>query len=173
MQGSDHDESAVLARLEAIEAALAALTGPPSTNPPNGNGLWLLGGVESEFVDSEAGGVAHGGRVRLPDGREAGWQMSHATDELLDDAWADHEGALKALGHRHRLELLQDLLLRPQTALQLAESGRHGTTGQIYNHLRQLVEAGWLAAAVRGVYGVPTQRVVPLLVILSATRKEH
>ena len=112
MQGSDHDESAVLARLEAIEAALAALTGPPSTNPPSGNGLWLLGGVESEFVDSEAGGVAHGGRVRLPDGREAGWQMSHATDDLLDDTWAEHEGALKALGHRHRLELLQDLDVR-------------------------------------------------------------
>ncbi|KGN37459.1 regulatory protein ArsR [Knoellia subterranea KCTC 19937] len=147
-------------------------TAPPAERPESGGGLWLLDGIASEYTGAD-GGVAHGGRVRLPDGREAGWQMTHPTGELLADDWAEHEGAIKALAHRHRLALLRELLDEPQTALQLAESGRHGTTGQIYNHLRQLVDAGWLSAASRGLYGVPTQRVIPLLVILAATRKEH
>lgn len=116
------------------------------------------------------GGVLHGGHARLPDGREAVWQVSHGLDELLSGDWDDAEASLRALGHRHRLALVHDLLAEPMTALQLEETGRHGTTGQIYNHLRQLVEAGWLRTERRGVYGVPIQRVVPLLVVISAAR---
>lgn len=175
MQDPDPNLDEVLSRLDAIESAVAALgsRGATSTSAaPVRTGLWLLDGVDEE-VRSQDGGIAHGGHVRLPDGREAGWQMTHATSDLLDDDWAEHELAIKALAHRHRLMLLQELLVTPRTALQLAESGRHGTTGQIYNHLRQLVDAGWLSAASRGLYGVPTQRVIPLLVVLAATRKEH
>lgn len=170
----DHSvaESSVAERLNAIEEMLASLLERSAGGQSGLDAPWLLSGVDAE-IDEAAGGVAYGGRARLPDGREAVWQMAHPSSELLGMEWADLEDALRALGHRHRLELLQQLLLRPQTALQLAESGRHGTTGQIYNHLRQLVGAGWLSTAVRGVYGVPTQRVIPLLVILAAARPHH
>lgn len=133
--------------------------------------LWLIDRVSSQIGGN--GGVVYGGEVRLPDGRQAAWQMGHRVEEILEDDWRDYELSLKALGHRNRLALLHDLLVRPQTALQLAASELHGTTGQIYNHLHQLVEAGWLTKEQRGLYGVPVGRVVSLLAVLSAARREH
>ena len=173
MQNPRNEFADVLSRLEAIESAVADLQpGQRSSARGLGSSMWLLDGIAAD-VTGDAGGVAYGGHVRVPDGREATWQATYETTELLEDDWLEQELAIKALAHRHRLALVRELLVTPQTALQLAESGRHGTTGQIYNHLRQLVDAGWLATESRGLYGVPTQRVVPLLVVLAATRKEH
>lgn len=132
--------------------------------------FWLVRGVRDEMP--APGGVAHGGHVVLPDGREAIWQVTHGTQDLLAEDWTLAEAALRGLAHRHRLELLHDLLAEPRTALQLEQTGRHGTTGQIYNHLRQLVDSGWVRAERRGVFGVPVHRVVPLLVVLSISRGE-
>lgn len=174
MQELDPSSKTVASRLDDIEAMLAVVlerSANAETHDRQGD-PWLLSGIDAEIGEAE-GGLAYGGRARLPDGREAVWQMAHPSSELLGNDWTDLEEPLRALGHRHRLELLKELLLKPQTALQLAESGRHGTTGQIYNHLRQLVGAGWLSTAVRGVYGVPTQRVISLLVILAAARPQH
>jgi hypothetical protein len=46
-----------------------------------------------------------------------------------------------------------------------------GTSGQLYHHLRQLIGAGWLVQTARGHYTVPGDRVIPLLVLLTAA--EH
>jgi hypothetical protein len=46
-----------------------------------------------------------------------------------------------------------------------------GTTGQLYHHLNHLVAQGWLLAGGRGQYSIPPDRVVPLLVMISAARR--
>lgn len=167
----------ILDRLAALEAGVGLLPRSRARAVDGGDASWLAG--ELWLIDRVAseiggnGGVIYGGEVRLPDGRRAAWQMGHRVDEILEDDWHDYELTLKALGHRNRLALLHDLLVRPQTALQLAASELHGTTGQIYNHLHQLVEAGWLTKEQRGLYGVPVSRVVALLAVLSAARREH
>lgn len=165
-QSSEDDLSSIVDRLDELADQVARLT--KERTPPEDEG-WFATTAAQVFPGD--GGVAHGGRVRLPDEREAVWQLGHTTEDLLDDDWAGYEAPLRALGHRHRLELLRELVDHPMTALQLVETGRHGTSGQVYNHLRQLVDAGWLASERRGTYGVPIQRVVPLLVILSSCRQ--
>lgn len=152
----------VLSRLDELTAQVARLARDRAPAEEDG---WFATSAASVFPGS--GGVAYGGRVRLPDRREAVWQMGHSTEDLLTESWEGYEARLKALGHRHRLALLRELIAQPMTALQLVETGRHGTSGQVYNHLRQLVDAGWLVSERRGSFGVPVQRVVPLLVILS------
>jgi DNA-binding transcriptional ArsR family regulator len=75
---------------------------------------------------------------------------------------------LAALGHPVRLALLKALLEGKRAKSDLERIEGLGTTGQLYHHLKALEEAGWVRTLERGVYGVPGERVVPLLAILSA-----
>ena len=95
--------------------------------------------------------------------------MGHRSAEVLDRDWTDLAPALGALGHPARLHILQ-LVARGEatTAAELTARADLGSTGQIYHHLRQLVAAGWLQTHNKGRHTVPPERVVPLLVILSA-----
>ena len=77
-----------------------------------------------------------------------------------------------ALGHPVRLLLLRQVLSGAGTVAELQERVELGTSGQLYHHLRQLVGARWLQVAARGRYAVPPERVVPLLVVLAAARRE-
>jgi len=79
--------------------------------------------------------------------------------------------ALAALGHPVRL-LLRQVLSGAATVTELQERAALGTSGQLYHHLRQLVNVGWLRVAARGRYAVPPDRVVPLLVVLAAARRD-
>ena len=104
-----------------------------------------------------------------------GWyecQRGTATGELLAADWSSLSTTLAALGHPVRLLLLRQVLSGAGTVAELQKRVELGTSGQLYHHLRQLVGAGWLQVAARGRYAVPPERVVPLLVVLAAARRE-
>ncbi len=151
-------------RITRVEERLEAVAGLGSTAVPDAT-FWILDGLRTmpEPV------VVYAGRVELPAQRPIEWQMGHRSAEVLDRDWTDLAPALGALGHPARLHILQ-LVARGEatTAAELTARADLGSTGQIYHHLRQLVAAGWLQTHNKGRHTVPPERVVPLLVILSA-----
>lgn len=160
----------LLARLTALEQRVARLeSGPQAAAVPTAGAFWALEGLKQQVP--EPGAVLFTGSVSLPGGEHYEWQEAHPVDVLLGEDWSEITGALTAVAHPVRLLLLHQVLHGAQTAAELAEHERLGTTGQLYHHLRQLVSAGWLRSTARGQYAVPPDRVVPLLVLLSAARR--
>ncbi|MGW7637531.1 ArsR family transcriptional regulator [Streptomyces decoyicus] len=162
-------------RVAELERRLAALerSGGPAAHSPErepGDDLWALHGLQAQLTELGAhnGGVLFTGAVRIPAGQRYEWQYGLDTDTVLDSDWADAAESFAALGQPVRLRLLREILRGRCTAAELTELDGTGTTGQIYHHLRQLTAAGWLHSAARGRYEVPAQRVVPLLVMLTA-----
>ncbi|HWV83833.1 MAG TPA: helix-turn-helix domain-containing protein [Capillimicrobium sp.] len=131
--------------------------------------FWALEGLKAQMP--EPGGVLFTGAVTLADGHRAEWQQAFTTPQVLDGFGPQAASDLSALAHPVRLLILRELLEGERTTAQLAEHEQLGTSGQIYHHLRQLVAAGWLRTTTRGVYRVPTERVVPLLTILAAVTR--
>ncbi|TYR65650.1 ArsR/SmtB family transcription factor [Streptomyces parvus] len=76
---------------------------------------------------------------------------------------------LNALGHPVRLRILLACLDGPRRAAELAAQTDMGSTGQIYHHLRQLVNQGWLSASRRGHYEVPREALEVVAAVLAAT----
>ena len=152
-------------RLEDLLSERAAGRTEPA-GPPAGT-FWILDGLEQR-VGPRA--VAYAGSL-VTDGGPVRWQLTLDSDELIELDWTILAPALSALGHPARLRILQ-LIARGEanTAADLADTPGLGSTGQIYHHLRQLVGAGWLRATTRGRHEVPAERLVPLLVILGASR---
>lgn len=159
-----------LHRLEERVARLEDATAPTRPGEPAPGGshdvFWALEGLKARLADP--GGVLFTGAVTLENGLRAEWQQGLVLGDALDGFGEDAAAALSALAHPVRLRLLRELLRAPRTAAELGELDDLGTSGQIYHHLRQLVAAGWLRSAPRGRHGVPTERVVPLLVVLAA-----
>jgi hypothetical protein len=159
------------ARLALIEDRLAALEGPPAapTGPTAGDDrFFALNGVKSTIGD----GTVFAGHVELPTGAVWEWQWGPVpTATTLESDWSESVRSLSALAHPVRLRLLREVLLGTRTATELGDLEGLGTTGQLYHHLKQLVSAGWLRSAARGAYEVPGERVVPLLVILTASAR--
>ena len=157
-------------RVRRIEARLG-LSEPVPPPPPAGadrddDPWWLLQELERRGLTSA---VTYAGRLTEPGGGPVQWQITESADRLLDTDWSAAAAAIAALGHPSRLQILQ-LVARghARTAAELAGTEGLGTTGQIYHHLRQLVAAGWLRPTSRGQHQVPPERLVPLLVLLSA-----
>lgn len=157
-------------RVRRIEDRLGP-TPPATPEPPQPSGLeedtwWLLRELERRGLDSA---VTYAGRVTESGGGPVQWQITESADRLLETDWSSSAAAIAALGHPLRLQIVQ-LVARDQarTAADLAGTEGLGSTGQIYHHLRQLVAAGWLRPTVRGQHQVPPERLVPLLVLLSA-----
>jgi hypothetical protein len=154
-------------RVAALEDRVAALEGHRSG--PDPKQFWALQGLR-ERLPADGGGVLFTGSVPLPTGEYYEWQQGSTTADLLDGDWSELSGAFAALGHPVRLLLLREVLGGARSTAELQEHEALGTSGQLYHHLRQLVSAGWLQATGRGLYAVPGNRVVPLLVVLSAVR---
>lgn len=153
-------------RVAALEAVVRSLTSAKPGAPRSLRGeLFLLEELQQRFPD---GAVAYAGHVTVADGPTA-WQWGRPAVALLEQDWESSATALGALGHPVRLRLLQLVLTGARTSAELADDEELGTTGQLYHHLKALMSAGWLQSAGRGRYAVPPQRVVPLLVIVSAT----
>jgi DNA-binding transcriptional ArsR family regulator len=150
-----------------LDKAAADTGGGPSPAP--GGDFWALNGLRGQFADVPSGGVLFTGTVGLPTKERYSWQYTRTTDDLLDEDWETSADAFSALGHPVRLLLLRQVLKGSRTAAELTRLDGMGTTGQTYHHLGQLTAAGWLEATSRGRYQVPAARVVPLLVLLSAT----
>lgn len=167
------DLSERLSALERVVADLVEQAAKPTPEPPAGTPhdetFWALEGLRGK-VDGTTGGVLFTGTVDVPTGEHYDWQYARLLDDLLAVDWTEAAPALTALGNPVRLRLLQKIIAGTRGAADLAEDSELGTTGQVYHHLRQLVSAGWLRMVSRGQYTIPGERVVPLLVILSATR---
>jgi DNA-binding transcriptional ArsR family regulator len=115
--------------------------------------------------------VLYTGVVETYAGDPVQWQVGYHSTALLEEDWTAHAPAIAALGHPSRLRMLQ-LVARGEalSAADLAHTDGLGSTGQIYHHLRQLVAAGWLRSTTKGQHEVPPERLVPLLVVLAASR---
>jgi hypothetical protein len=168
------EDSDLATRLERLEGRVARLEGKPasvrvSTSELGADTFWALEGLKERAADP--GAVLFTGTVTLPTGEHWEWQQAHAVEELLADDWSQMAVALTALAHPVRLLLLSEVLHGARTTAELSAHEQLGTTGQLYHHLRQLVSAGWLRTTARGQYAVPGERVVPLLVALSAARR--
>ncbi|MCX4639159.1 helix-turn-helix domain-containing protein [Streptomyces platensis] len=155
-------------RLAVLEQAADRPAPPPEREPDDE--LWALRGLKSQLAElgADNGGVLFTGAVRIPAGQRYEWQYGLVTDTVLDRDWGAAAESFAALGQPVRLRLLREILGGHCTAAELTELDGTGTTGQIYHHLRQLTAAGWLHTAARGRYEVPADRVVPLLVMLTA-----
>lgn len=181
--GPAGDGSDCPARLERLEQRVARLEerltvqgpGPADSSPeaPQGTAraqgteaLWALNGLKARAKGASA--VLFTGSVSLPTGRHYDWQLGTLASDLLDEDWAPAGDALAALGHPVRLMLVRRVLNGADTSAELGALDELGTSGQLYHHLRQLVSAGWLRQTSRGRYQVPPDRVIPLLVIISA-----
>ncbi|MFI5845536.1 helix-turn-helix domain-containing protein [Catenuloplanes sp. NPDC051500] len=158
-------------RLAMIEARLTALEGPPASPATAASGddrFFALNGVKNTIGD----GTVFAGHVELPTGAVWEWQWGPVpTSATLESDWSESVRSLSALAHPVRLRLLREVLLGARTATELGDLEGLGTTGQLYHHLKQLVSADWLRSSTRGVYEVPGERVVPLLVILTASAR--
>lgn len=150
-------------RLARLEAASDAAT--PSSGLDAGK-YWLLDRVARG--GARGGEVVYGGLVTVPTGEQYAWQKHARTKELFSRDWGGVDRVLAALGHPVRLALLKALLEGKRAKADLERIEGLGTTGQLYHHLKALGDAGWVRTLERGVYGVPGERVVPLLAILSA-----
>jgi len=165
------DDEAALAELAArvakLEERLGAVAAPVS-RAPDGETFWAL----TELKRREPRpAVLYTGVARTATGEPVEWQMAADSAQLLEQDWTGYSSALAALGHPSRLQILQ-LIARGEadTAADLSRAEGLGTTGQIYHHLRQLVSAGWLRSTTKGRHQIPPERLIPLLVILTAGR---
>ncbi|MCI4252776.1 ATP-binding protein [Bacillus sp. CCB-MMP212] len=76
---------------------------------------------------------------------------------------------LSALGNKQRLDILTTVLRGPTTGIAIVEQLNMGTTGQLYHHTKALLGADLLVQEERGGhYSLPTHRIFPLLLLLSA-----
>jgi len=146
-------------RLDALEARVA-----DGADPRARDEFWALTELRRRAEDRSA--VLYTGSVTLPAGEHYEWQETVDAAALLDADVTEVVGALSALAHPVRLQLLRRVLAGRHTVAELAEG--LGTSGQLYHHLRQLVAEDWLTASGRGLYAVPPARVVPLLTLLAA-----
>jgi DNA-binding transcriptional ArsR family regulator len=149
-----------LAKLEAASRTAPAATGFDTEK------YWLLDRVARG--GAKGGEVVYGGLVTVPTGEQYAWQKHAGAKELFARDWSAVDRVLAALGHPVRLAILKALLEGKRAKAELERIEGLGTTGQLYHHLKALEEAGWVRTLERGIYGVPGERVVPLLAILSA-----
>jgi len=170
-------QDAIERRLDELEkevARLSALAGAgpvrPATDadaPAGGeqdasadDPLWFV----NELGRRAPGAVMMAGAVETPAGAIR-WRYGLYAEKLLSEDWSDLARPLEALGHPARLELVRQVMRGAHTTAELLELEHLASSGQLYHHLRQLVNAGWLVSPRRGYYEVPGARVVPLLVL--------
>jgi len=130
--------------------------------------FWALNALKAQVP--APGAVLYTGSVTLPGGGVADWQYALTTADLLARDWSRpaSSSALAALGHPVRLRLLQAIATGTVAVADLAALEGVGTTGQVYHHVNQLIAAGWVQSTARGHYGIPAERIVPLLVVVLA-----
>jgi DNA-binding transcriptional ArsR family regulator len=164
--------ASLAARLDQLEAQQALLSAPPPAKAKSPTDVlqqdkyWVLHGLKQS--SHKGGEVVYAGCVTIPTGEQYLWQRHGATNHLFKQDWASLDVVLGALGHPLRLRLLKSILEGNSTKAELEKLDDIGTTGQLYHHLKALEEGGWVRTLQRGTYGVPGERVVPLLAILTA-----
>ena len=151
------------------DAVATAVSTTATTAPADPSDIfWALNTLKT--MAPQPGAVLYTGSVTLPGGPTADWQFALGTEAILDRDWSRpaSSSALAALGHPVRLRLLQAIASGTVAVAELAAIEGVGTTGQVYHHVNQLINAGWVQSTARGHYGIPAERVVPLLVVVLA-----
>ena len=171
-----HELAQLRERVSALERSVSAApaTAPapaaPAAPAPTDTAdvFWALNTLKAQVPPP--GAVLYTGSVGLPGGGVADWQYALTTDDLLARDWSRpaSSSALAALGHPVRLRLLQAIATGTVAVSELAALEGVGTTGQVYHHVNQLIAAGWVQSTARGHYGIPAERIVPLLVVVLA-----
>ena len=150
-------------RVAALERTVAELIHAPAALSVE-HDLWVLDELRRRHPE---GAVVFAGTAAVGKG-EVAWQWGAVTEELRETDWTPAAGVFDALAHPVRLRLLQRVLNGSDSTAELSLDESMGTTGQLHHHLRALVAAGWLVSTSRGRWAIPPQRVVPLLVVVSA-----
>lgn len=156
------------ARIAALEDAAVREPAPPGeAEGASGDVFFALNALRAHATGR--GGVVFAGIVRDEEDEDAlEWQQGLPVERLAGADWSRMATALDALGNPVRLRVLHAVWEGTRTVAELVERSGFGTTGQIYHHVNHLVAAGWLTTLRRGHYTIPPERVVPLLVILTA-----
>ncbi|MFE3441639.1 ArsR/SmtB family transcription factor [Nocardia sp. NPDC059180] len=139
----------VAAKLAELEARIEALEGQRPTE------------------DSAHGYIDYSGNVDFGAG-PINWSIRYsaaAVPQLPTQARVD---VLAALGHPVRRALVETLLDGPRTGAELAEAVSLTSAGQLYHHIRALTSAKVIEQHTRGAYRIPAEKVVPLLVMMTA-----
>jgi DNA-binding transcriptional ArsR family regulator len=164
-------------RLAALEERVGRLEGAPGPQraAASADDFWALDVLRDRtgpaFPDAAAtGSLVFAGTASLPGAGTTVWQEEHPVASVLAGGWADAAGALGALGHPVRLELIRRLLTGAHTTHELAEIPDLGTSGQLYHHLRELQAAGLVIQRRRNDYAVPADRVILCLVLVAAAK---
>jgi hypothetical protein len=118
----------------------------------------------------EDGMVVFAGVVPAEGSEPLQWQYGRTVGDIEGLDWSSLAGNLDALGHPVRLSLLQAVHSGTATVAELKERAEFGTSGQIYHHINLLVASGWLVTRRRGHYVIPPERLVPLMVVLTAAK---
>lgn len=150
-------------RVTALEEALARLTAAPVPVSSEAD-FWVLDEVRRRHPD---GAVVFAGTATVGPG-EVAWQRGIASEQLREADWSECVPVFDALAHPVRLHVLQRVLNGTTATSGLSLDDALGTTGQLHHHLRALVAGGWLQSVGRGQWAIPPQRVIPLLVVVSA-----
>lgn len=165
--------SARVAALEAVAAPLnASATQSAAKLTAGDDRYWALNELNRQRIEKPAdrGAVLYAGTVELSSGAQYVWQRQDSTRALTEQNWHDLADTLAALGHPLRLSILKHALGQDRSTQDFMALPDMGTTGQLFHHIKTLQDTGWLRSVQRGLYGVPGERVVPLLAILTATR---
>jgi hypothetical protein len=161
-------------RLAALELRVAELEarsgagGAPAVETTYRERFYALEALKEHVTDD--GTVVYAGIVPVEGSDPLHWQYGKTVGDLEDLDWSSLAGNLDALGHPVRLSLLQAVHSGTATVAELKERAEFGTSGQIYHHINLLVAAGWLVNRRRGHYVIPPERLIPLMVVLTAAK---
>ena len=152
----------LLPRLEALETAVArheslfAKANQPCNEPPEEYSATTNGTIHfSGQVEDESGSISY--------------SWTRPPHHLLEEAWESSFTRLAALAHPQRGLILKQLIKEPCSVSTLCQLGVTSSTGTAYHHLNELEVAGWVRKGRGGVYEVPSERIIPLLTIISAS----
>lgn len=166
-------------RIARLEERVGRLEHREPPVPPDGGHLWALevlrgrrgAPFEARFEAGEvAGSLVYAGAATAPGTGTVVWQEEHPLPVALEADWSEAAGALAALAHPVRLEIVRLLLRGARTTQELTEIPDLGTSGQLYHHLRELQAAGLVVQRRRNDYTVPADRVVLCLILVTAAR---
>ena len=116
--------------------------------------------------DRARGVIEYHGNVDF-DG-ELDWTIRYDAASVLRLPTNDQVEVAAALGNPVRYALLHTLLDGACTSSELAEAVGLTSTGQLYHHLRALCSAKIVEQRGRGAYRIPPQKIVPVLVLMTA-----
>lgn len=133
------------------------------------------GESENDFFDPYVapGKTGHGTINFSGQFQETGGSISFSwtkhPQDLLEHSWQSSFTRLAALAHPQRAMILKQLLKEPCTVSELCRLEVTSSTGTAYHHLNDLEASGWVQKGQGGVYEIPSERIIPLFVIVSAS----